>query len=186
MRACARGQGWKLGDAVADSGRLARRRRAEMFATRVLLGNPVKKGWKSGLLWKPQKWTTTRYGMGGMPAGSECRAARCPDVVTGVAVRCAHGLSQEAELAPPHQCCSGCVCALLPTAWRYAPSHTFKCLVLIECWFCACCHACSVLSLYSTAQPAMRRELLASSPRKKSWQGRSEWSVLGNIEPSYA
>ena len=31
-----------------------------MFPTRVLLGNPVKKYWSSGLLWKPQKWGKTR------------------------------------------------------------------------------------------------------------------------------
>ena len=31
-----------------------------MFATRALLGNPVKVPWRTGLLWKPQKWTQTR------------------------------------------------------------------------------------------------------------------------------
>ena len=33
---------------------------ANMFATRALLGNPVKVPWRTGLLWKPQKWTQTR------------------------------------------------------------------------------------------------------------------------------
>lgn len=81
-----------------------------MFPTRVLLGNPVKKAWKTGLLWKPQKWTQTRCAAGpeAQQPGVSRRAPHYDRARLTFSVVRACSRSQESKLAGSHRRGVGC------------------------------------------------------------------------------